>query len=234
MAAHVELSFFLRGVDPQKIISDYKAGRWSRPCPLPMFNESEGSTADLLAPVYTDNPLLGVFTVKDRRNVKLIYAGDGQADFEHFLTTGGNLLKGGRCRACLHDYEHEMPGFIVKHEEQICLDPTDWSNYTVHVFWFVPEAVCSFECLYWRILEQMSTPLTSRKIPVDEAIKWLKMLYRLIYPNEPPLVARSNPSLLAKQSLEYTEYHNKKHRYVPTGRIMMIPSRPEYLRQQLG
>jgi hypothetical protein len=232
--ARLELTFFLKGINRDKLIKDYQSGFFNRP----IIQKNKLITVaqnSIIAPTYSDDSKEAIFTIKDRHNVKLIITSEGHVEHGNFLKTG-TLSKGGRCKCCMEDYDYFMPGYPIAHEEHTILSLDRKSYEIVHIFWVTSSNFCSFECELQFINERLSRPLTYRDSASAESGRLLKMMYRLIYPGNGPLIAANDPVLLENQKggLTQTEWKDRRHKYIRTDRIVLMPVKTEYLRQQLS
>lgn len=230
--ARIEPTFFLKGIDPEKLIKDYQTGLFSRPVvtknKLITINQNS-----IIAPIYSDDSKEGVFVVRDRHNIKIIIATGGH--IEHDLFVKQNKYIGGQCKICMSTYDYFMPGYPILHEEHTVLN-TDKKLETWQVFWCKDPNYCSFECQYYYLKNLAARSITNRDATSLDSIRLLKFLHKLIYPDAAPLVPSNQPELLttAKGSLEPADWKDRRHTYIRTDRVMIIPAKTEFVRQQIS
>lgn len=99
-----------------------------------------------------------------------------------------------------------------------------------YAFW-QGEPLCSFECS----LEYLRRTNKHDDIAYIESEMLLRLLFSLCYPEEKTLIPAPNPELYdargGKSALKKEEYKMKKHRYIPSPLIIMIPAKVPYMRQ---
>lgn len=229
-------TFLLKGLDVQKVLADYNAGRFSQPR-TPKAKITLAGVSTVLAPTYGTSNHDPIFCMKDRNNCNVVVATSGHEDFKVFTTTGGELPTGGRCDHCKQDFEHTAVGYPVGYQEKMVLtsadDSLDSGVYRIlYVFW-VTESFCSFECALGYVnvyTERAKTPM------LKDSSGMLRMLYHLTYPEAGPLRPAQAPNLLLSNrgSMTKDEWENPRHIYTRTDRVLMIPAKVEYLRQNFA
>lgn len=236
MATRVTPTFLLKGLDPNKLLTDYQAGFFSRSSIVKTKITIAQNTA-ILAPTYGTTNQSPVFCVKDRNNCSVIIATTGHADYEVFTRTGGDLPVGGRCDHCKDDFTHTAVGYPVGYQELTALtnDETDSkkARYRVlYIFW-VEGKFCTFECALGYVRIILSRPSDYRDTTLRDSERMLKTLYKLTYPTAPLLRPAQDPKLLRINggSLTKEEWQDNRHVYIRTDRILMIPAKVEYVQQ---
>lgn len=236
MATRVTPTFLLKGLDPHKLLADYQAGFFSRP----VTNKTKiqiSQNKTILAPIYGSTNHSPIFCVKDKNNSSVIIATTGHADYEVFTKSGGDLPVGGRCDKCKEDFTCTSMGYPVGYQEITVLTNDDNSTearYRVlYVFW-VEGKFCSFECTLGYIRAVLSLPADYRDTTLRDSERMLKTLYKLTYPDAPPLRPSQDPKLLQVNggSLTKEQWQDSAHIYVRTDRVLMIPAKVEYMRQK--
>lgn len=236
MSARIVPTFLLKGVDVKKIFDDYHSGYYSHPTG-PKAKIALAQNAVVLAPTYGTSNHDPIFCVKDRNNCDVVVATSGHEGFKVFTTSGGDLPAGGRCDYCKQDFEHTAVGYPVGYQELTVLTSPDETvengvYRVLYVFW-VTGRFCTFECA----LGHVNTYTEKSKKPMlKDSGGMLKMLYHLTYPNSGALRPAQDPSLLISNggSMSKSEWENPRHIYNRTDRVLMIPAKIEYLRQNFA
>lgn len=234
--SRVEPTFFLKGIDCDRLIKDYQSGFFNRPIQKKQKLETIKPTS-LLATSYSTDESSSVFTVRDRNNNNMIITTAGSIALEIFTKKGGELQVGGRCRYCGDDFDHTVMGVPVHHEESnFLLTNAEGQKYyhIVHAIWF-EEITCSFECTLGRIRKLQARPLVQRDNPLADAERILRLWFRLTYGPDKILIQARDPALLKINGgpLERAEWTNDRHVYVRSERMLLIPAKVEYVRHQL-
>lgn len=233
--ARIEPTFFLKGIDCDRLIKDYQAGFFNRAIqPKQKLRVIEPTS--LLAVSYSTDDSASVFTIRDRNNSNLIITASGTSAFEVFSKTGGELQVGGRCRYCNEDFNHPIMGLPVHHEETNFLLTNEKGEkyfHIVHSIWF-EEITCSFECTLGRIRELQARPLIQRDNSFSDAERILRLWFRFIHGSDKVLGKGKDPSLLKINGgpLDRSEWMNDRHVYIRTERVLLIPAKVEYARHQ--
>lgn len=234
MATKVTPTFLLKGIDPQKIISDYQAGVFSTPTHAKQkIKISQNST--ILSPSYGSSNQDAIFCIKDKNNCSTVVATSGHEDYQIYTRTGGFLPKGGRCELCKEDFVETAIGYPVGFNEHTILtnDDSDINNAkyrTLYIFW-VEGRFCSFECSLGFVQMILSKPFDRDNTLLDSEFL-LKLLFKLMHPlgnlraSQDPRLLKTNGGSLTKE-----QWQDKKHIYVRTERILMIPVKVEYIQQ---
>ena len=236
MATRITPTFLLKGVDPAKLLADYQAGFFSRQC----TNKSKifiAQNSAILAPVYGTTHESKIFSIRDKNNSSVILTTTGHSDCEVFTYSGGCLPTGGRCEHCKYDFTEIAVGYPVAYQELTALtnetdDPKNAKYRILYTFW-VEGKFCTFECALGYIKLMLGRPANYRDSTINDSERLLKLLYSLTYPNSPPLRPAQDPRLLQINggSLTKEEWNNKKHIYIRTDRVHMIPAKVQYIQQ---
>lgn len=236
MSTRVIPTFLLKGLDPNEVLVKYQSGLYSRPIPQKSKINISKNIA-VLATSYGTSNKDPIFCAKDRNNCSLIVATTGHHNYEVFTTTGGNLPTGGRCEHCRDTFEEIAVGYPIGYQEQTILVSQDnnfeKSNYKlIYVFW-VEGTFCTFECALGYVNLLLTRPAAYRDTIIRDSERLLKMLYDFTYPNNKTLRPAPDPRLLKVNggSLTKDEWSDYRHVYNRTDRVLMIPAKVEYLRQ---
>jgi hypothetical protein len=226
--------FLLKGIDPNKLLNDYKNGKISvafeniKKFPLASNNK-------LIVPVYGISDNDPIFSIKDRNNNSAVIATTGYDDYELFMADGECPSMGGRCDFCKQDFNHRNLGYPVAHEEYTLLINHDIPHYKIHyIFWMYGET-CSLECSLSKIRENQFRHSEYKENLTKNSEYMLHKLFKLMYPNSGILRPAQNPKLLKinKGSLTEEEWQNPKFLYKSTDRILMLPIKMEYLQKSI-
>jgi len=236
MVTRVTPTFFLKGLDPNKILMDYQAGVFSRP----IKNKTKITLAQnsgILAPIYGTTNNSPIYCLKDRNNCSVIIATTGHADYKVFTTTGGDLPTGGRCILCGKQFDHKALGYPIGYQELTVLtndsaDPKQARYRVLYVFW-VEGRFDRFECALGYVRLLLAKPADYRDTTIRDSERMLKFLFKLMYPTAPSLCPAKDPLLLIENggSLTMEEWQEARHIYTRTDRILMIPAKVEYIQQ---
>lgn len=236
MATRVTPTFLLKGLDPNKLLSDYQTGFFSRPVSTKQKIKIAQNTA-ILAPTYGTTNYSPIYCVKDRNNCSIVIATTGHSDFEVFTRTGGGLPVGGRCEHCKEDFTETAMGYPVGYQELTVLtnddqDPKKARYRILYTFW-VEGKFCTFECALGCLRPILSQSSDYRDTTLRDSERMLKMLYKFMYPTAGPLRPAQDPRLLRINggSLTKEEWQDSRHVYTRTDRILMIPAKVEYVQQ---
>lgn len=236
MATRVTPTFLLKGLDPQQLLADYQSGFFTRQS-TPKSKIKISQNTAILAPTYGTTNHSPVFCIKDRNNCSVVIATTGHSNFEVFTRTGGSLPIGGRCDFCKYDFTDTAVGYPVGYQESTVLttdspDTTNSRYRVLYTFWVEGE-FCTFECALGYVRKLLSRPSDQRDTTIRDSERMLKMLHHLIYPTAGPLRPAQDPRLLQSNrgSLTREEWQDRRHIYVRTDRILMIPAKIEYVQQ---
>lgn len=236
MATKVTPTFLLKGIDISKVLAEYQAGVFSRVI-KPKSKIKIAQNTVILAPQYGVSNHDPIFCSKDKHNCSVIYATTGHQAFEVFTTSGGKLPVGGLCDNCHRDFDHTAVGYPVGYQELSILFPVednpDLSVYRIiYVFW-VEGKFCTFECALGWIRIMLAHPAEYRDTLLRDSERMLKLLYKLTYPEAKVLRPAQDPRLLISNggSLSFEEWQDGRHIYTRTDRVLMIPAKVEYIRQ---
>lgn len=231
MSIKINPTFFLKGLDPQKLLSDYQSGVFARQ-PIIKSKIKIKENSIVLTPTYSTSNYSPLFSIKDKNNCSVIIATTNQKDFEIFTKTGGNLPIGGRCEYCREDFTHVSIGYPIAYQETLALCNDHYR--VLYTFW-VEGKFCTFECALGYVQLMLSKPSNYRDITIYDSERLLKLLYKLIHPTE-TLRPAQDPRLLKINGgpLTREEWQTKKHIYIRTDRVLIIPVKVEYLQQSLN
>lgn len=218
-------TFVLKGVTLEEIVKKYRSGYFSRSVEEANLGKQKIKLArkmELLAPIYGSSNDDAMFTIRDKNNRASIFVTTNNKGYECFKLGVGTLPRGGRCKNCLSDFTEEIIGYPIHYEEKLILVGDKYKIY--HYFWVVG-CFCTFECALNYIVERHLT----------EFEQFLRFLYRLVYPNSGQLIKANDGELLDINHgpLTREQWLDKKHVYIRTKKIVMLPSKEEYIRQDV-
>lgn len=233
MATRVTPTFLLKGVEQQKLISDYQQGYFSVPRKKSKIIISEDTP--ILDKIYSTSNSEPIFSFKDNYNNNIIIATTGHDDFEIYTRSGGKLQEGGRCNFCRQDFTEIAIGYPIKQQELSILtrNEKDQEIYrNIYVFW-VDGKFCKFSCALAHIRNMLAKSSEYRDPTMSDSERLLKQMYKLVYPNSGVLRPSQDPNLLKINggSLTKEEWENEKHVYIRTDKIIMQPVKVEYVQK---
>jgi hypothetical protein len=236
MSTRITPTFLLKGVDPEKVKADYRAGFFSRPSKIKNTIKIANATA-ILAPTYGNTNRDGVFSVKDRNNSTVVIATTGHQGFVSYNKTG-SVQKGGRCEFCRIDFQDVAIGYPISYQEMTVLtnSGTEEAKYRVLYNFWTEGCFCTFECALGYVRNILSRPADYRDTTVRDSERMLKLLYMLSYPQSGVLRPAQDPRLLIENggSLTREEWGDNRHVYVRSDRVLMVPAKVEYVQTKLG
>lgn len=232
-------TFLLKGLDPNKLLADYLAGIYQRQ-PKEKSKIKITQNNEILAPTYGTTNYAPIFSVKDKNNCSIIIATTGHKNFEVFTRTGGSLPVGGRCDFCKQDFIHEAIGYPIGYQELTVLtnddvDPKNARYRVLHIFW-TDKDFCCCECALGHLQLIMTQPSEYRDTTLRDSDRLLRLLHKLMYPNAGILRPSQDPKLLRENggSLTKEQWSDSRYIYVRTDRVLMIPAKVEYIRQNFS
>lgn len=233
MTTRITPTFLLKGITPSKLIADYQAGFFFKP-PKDKSQIKISKTASILAPTYGTSNKDAIFSVKDRNNSNIIIATTGHTNFEVFTRTGGLLPEGGRCERCGDTFKETAVGYPVGHQELTVLtgEGNNARYKVIYTFW-TEGTFDTCECALGYCQALLSRPADYRDTTIRDSERLLRLLCKLWYPDSGVLQPSQDPRLLKSNggSLSREEWEDKRHVYKRTDRILMIPAKAEYVRQ---
>lgn len=223
MTAHITPTFLLKGLDFKRLVADYHTGFFSR-IPLQKEKIVASKSALILAQEYGVNNYDAIFSVKDKYNSNVVIATIGHSDFEVFTKSGGDLPSGGRCDFCKEDIKGIAIGYPIAYEENTILVEFEGSyKYRIIYTFWVEKRYCDCECALGFLRRDPSLRGFERL---------LKTMYRFMYPTGGALIPAQDPGLLVSNGgpLSKEQWKDKRHEYVRTDRVLLIPAKTEYIR----
>lgn len=223
MDRRVNPTFLLKGISHTEILKKYKKG---------LFNEQikniiQGESS-YIGNIYNNNDENGIFTIKDKNNESLTIATTGYKNYVVYNTSGGNLAVGGICEHCREKYTCTSVGYPVAYKEITVLSQKEGKdvNIILYCFW-VEGDFCSFECCAGYL--QCGISMYGKDFCPSESTRYLRLWYKLAYPNEGELRALPHYRLLEKNGGSVSTDDWKKHKYQKTVRVSICPIRTEYI-----
>lgn len=235
MSTRVNPTFLLKGINPNKILADYQAGLYFRSS-KPKSHIKQSKNTSILAPVYGTSNKDPIFAVKDRNNTDIIIATTNQSNYEVYTKLGGSLPEGGRCQRCSKDFKHTAIGYPVAFQEQTILigHGLEAKYRIIYVFW--TEGIFhSCECALAYLNLLLAQPADYRNTSYRDSVRWLRMMHKLMYPDAGVLRESQDPQLMKSNggSIPDEEWNANTHIYKRTDRLLLIPAKTEYVRQNV-
>lgn len=232
--AKITPTFLLKGISPKILLEKYLAEQF--PNREKKKISISKSSCILLSP-YTDCNNTGVFYLKDKHNSKLIVATSGHENVQVYNKNGEYPPVGGRCRSCMCDFTHTSIGYPIAYQEMTLLVDEEKGGPPVykiiHKFW--TEAIfCSFECALYHIKSFTQNRSNTFGTYMQDSERYLKLLYRITYPDEKMVTCSKDPLLLISNggSLTREQWMDKTHNYIRSHKILLLPSKMEYNRSE--
>lgn len=113
---------------------------------------------------------------------------------------------------------------------EACADKASYKTQNVFVFW-VEGCYHSYECGLATCFKNAALPTCHRDPNYSDSEAWLRQMYKLAYPDAPPLRAAPDRRLHAARHgpLDPEKYENRHHVYRRTTRCLLIPAKVEYV-----
>jgi hypothetical protein len=236
MATSVTPTFLLKGIDPNTVYKDYLAGKFSEP------HSNRGkikivSNMKVLAPKFGESNAAPVYLLKDKHNCRVVVATSNHNNYDIFVKEGSSSFSNipmnqtRHCKVCNKEFSGRGAGNIIGFQEMVLLED---GKYRLHYFFWTEEEIFhGMECLARYILDRNATSVSQRDAFVSESLRALRLLHKLMYPNaKAPLKPCNDPSLLIANggSLTWEEWENENHVYTKTDRVVLIPAKVEFIR----
>ena len=235
MSVQNKHTFLLKGIDPNKLLNDYKSGKFLIvPENIKKFPLAQNN--NLMIPTYGTSDSDPIFSIKDKNNNTVVIATTNHDNYELFMNNDGESPSmGGRCDFCKRDFDTQNVGYPVAHEEYTLLINDDVPYYKIHYVFWVHGETCSLECSLSEIREQQCRNSKYRKNLTKNSEYMLRKLFKLMHPNSETLRPAQYPKLLKinKGSLTKEQWENPKFLYKSTDRILMLPIKIEYLQKNV-
>jgi len=233
MSGQNKHTFLLKGIDPNKLLNDYKNGIFPKIFEIKKFPLAPNNR--LTVQLYGSSDNDPIFSIKDRNNNSIVIATTGYENYQLVSANDGNNPQiGGRCDFCKRDFNHQNLGYPVAHEEHTLLvDNDDVPCYKIYYVFWMDHETCSFECSLSKVREQQCRHSEFKENSTKNSEFMLHKLFKLTHPNSGVLRPAQDPRLLKsnKGSLTKEEWENPKFLYKPTDRILMLPVKTEYLQK---
>jgi len=233
MIIRINPTFRLRGIDPAQIYREYLAGASSH-ITQPPSSVKIMADEPLVAPSYGTDAHAPIYQVRDRGNRAIIMATSNHRNFEVYHKTGQFPL-GGRCEWCRQDFKHEGNGMVVAYRLDhllLCDHEGKSSLERTHNFW-TEGTMCDHECALAQA-ELLAAIVPNLRDPIYlDAPSSVKLLYSLMYPDEPELIAAQDYRLIAENggSIPYAQFKKGRHIWKRSSNLLIIPAKVSY--QQL-
>lgn len=229
----IKPTIFLKSVNYKKLLQNYKSGNF-----LPFEKEKIQNvikSESLLKKELGKDNVSGVFSVKEKSGNEIVIATSSHQNFVEFIKNG-NLVKGGTCQSCIQSFDTVQIGYPVKcQEEQFLITENDKSYYKIIYTFWVEGCFCSYECCFYFVRYNISKSYDFRDTILRDSERMLRQLYVLTFGPNSILQISNDPKLLITNngSLTKEEWSKNNHSYIRSDRIVIIPAKVEYFRQNL-
>ena len=221
------LSFLLKGVDLQKLTTDYHQGKFNRPVPelAPIkFSPIE----NFITPGYTDNPADDIYRTRGRYGQHMIMVTTNCDNYRRKLQHIPEK-QGGRCQNCLQDFTHQALGHPVAYEEKIIHH--NGQQYVVHCFW-VENCYCCYECALSYIRRTLGPALSYRHDHLRDSESLLHFLFYLQNGKDKILEPTPDPRLLKENggSMDRDEWSRSGTLFIPSSNRILLPAKSTFIK----
>jgi len=225
MSTRVVPTFLLKGVDPRKLLEDYRNGHFAQPRST-ASKINVLTKLNLLAPSYSTNRSAPVYTMRDRHNTNIVIASSNHVRWSMTNAHDHQPPSGGTCGWCRTRITSGAIGYPIDFQE-LTYTGSDGATNIVYRFG-VEDTFCDCECALAYI--QNNILFTTSPLHMNARV-YLNILYMIMYPKQGPLLAAQCPLLLIDNggSLSYKEWKEHSHSYLKTDRVIMAPARVEYI-----
>jgi len=224
-------TFLLREVDPQAVITQYLAGQFTYPTTKVQIATT---SVELMEPVYGTDPQAGLYTIKDKSNNRLVMATTNQNHYDLYKSNGERMPLGGCCEICKRTFTTQALGIIMDINTLVMVDEQGVFHPKLQVW--MEGCMDTFECVLFATRRELSK-MSQYRTCSDAAERHLHKLFCIMYPTQKEALTPCNdPRLLECNggSLNYEQWCNRYHQYQDTGRVIAIPAKGEWMRQQYG
>lgn len=228
-------SFVFRGVHIEKVVNDYRAGKYMR-APIPKGKVNVPTTTG--GRVIRSGPE-GLEQTQDSYIIsvptrgQLRYHTIGGEAYQTFSLTGKPIV-GGTCQRCCLDFDWSRMGIPLSQEECSGELPAGLPFYPGRRLLVIhyEGCYCSYRCTLGALHDRDRPGYRPSNVHYRESGTILRDLFRLSYPGE-TLTPAGDTRLLKKfgGSLTYEQYHQTSYRYVPLADVVLAPVKNIY--QQL-
>lgn len=221
-------NFLLKGIDVEEVMKSLFNGEFSKitsPLSIP-FKIKLISNSSIFVSSYSTDVTKPIFNIRERNNIKLTVATTGNEGITNTVQ---------RCDNCKGDVETNV-GIPIDFKPKQILEATvehPEGVYRIHYEFETDGIHCCFECALEVLNKAQGTHHWNREpLYDDDSRVGLFMMYELMYPNGPPLVAATDYRLLCTNngSISEQEFHDRKHKYIRTPIVRSASARVEYIK----
>jgi len=212
-------TFLLRSIDPIKVLNDYLEGKFNN-LAFPTDKIKVATNMLSLAPQHGSTPNSEIYTYRDKTNSQQVIATTNHYQYSIVQASNGKELPiAGRCLWCLLDIEMPPIGIPVM---------IQYNN--DEIIFHVDGCYCTFECCYSGLLREKSASYVYRDPLYMDSEQLLKLMYKIMYPNEEKLKKSPDWRLLKENNgcLDRKEFFNGSHTYERTSNLVILPIKVEY------
>jgi hypothetical protein len=251
-------SFFLKGIDPTKVIHEYLNGEiFKKALIIHNINNSNGlvsnglisnndigssrkvnvasSSGITLIPEYDKSAESETYSYIDKSNIKRIVTTSNHTKYS-LVRDGKPLSKGVKCSWCRLRVE-DHPGFDKENGPigiPLKFELAKINGVYLYIFHCDQDDFGTFECAF-ALFKFLNPPTYAYRNPVYmDSEKMLRLLYSLAHPNGEQLKAADDWRLLGENGgpIEKNEFFKGTHTYRQTPNIILLPAKIEYLYQK--
>lgn len=237
MALKLNPTILLKGIEYQKVLSDYLNGKFRDSTNKDIIIKS--SVKDINAPVYGNDNNSSSFAIKAQGGCVVVMATTGNK--EVYRDNPEECKMGGLCEYCHRKFTHESIGYPVSYDEKSEITNTEEGAVFKTYYIFSTEgSFCGFPC---RLGFLRSSNLRSggyRGSSISDCERFLKMMYYLcakmnglktiktLNPAKDPRLLKSNGGSLTDE-----EWDEDDIVYERSDRIIIVPAKSQYMKKTL-
>lgn len=219
-------TFTLRGVDLLKVLEDYEKGTLQNLVPQ---EKVKVKSNNIFGPSFGTSIDDKFYSYRDKANCQQRIVTTNQL-FYTYVRTGGPPPKADRCDWCNDPAEGIPIGIPIRititPTNQITITPT---KYQIHL-----EApyYCCYECCLAAIHREQNTKMGCRDVLYSNSEQYLKFMYSINFPDEPPLRPAKDRRLHHNLHGPLTSemFHTKRHNYTRLSNVITLaPAKIEYM-----
>jgi len=218
-------TFLLRKIDPHQIYEQYIQGQYAN-IKLPPEKITISTTPIVVQPTVGNSPESDVYTYRTKSNTIQTVVTTNHTRYQICTTSGAETPDGGECDWCWKEFKHKAVGIPVQ------VDYIRDNGETITKY-YVDGCMCSFECTLAELKKHYALSYRYRDPLYIDSEQLLRNLYSTMYPNAGFLRPAPDFHLLRRRggSLNYDEFHDKKHTYERTPNVVVAPLKVQYLKQ---
>lgn len=237
MDLKISLSLNLNVVNVEKVYSDVLMNNF--PIIDPKLKPIEiNNTEPIFVKKYELENTHPIYVINDRTNNQVKILTSDHQQFTDFMKHRELTPIRGKCDYCRYIFEGISIGIPISYEEKNIIKYDHNQNVirqVIYIFQIV-NRTCSFECSLAYIRKNGLVEYNRQNPITQHSEQYLKILYRMMHPNEPNLKMANDYRLLKENNgtLERDEWTNGNHQYIQLGRVIIFPAKEEYLELKLN